>query len=87
MTKQIQLYLYIGIATFMLGIVSYVGYVFWDRAEAKKKVVTQEGTIETKKIEIKTTGIAERAKGEIKQVDKRKNYEADTSFGVHSYSF
>ena len=87
MTKQIQLYLYIGIATFMLGIVSYVGYVFLDRAEVKKKVVTQKETIETKKIEIKTTAIAERAKGEITQVDKEKRNEADTSFGVHSYTF
>lgn len=87
MFKSLQMYIYAVIIVFVVGVLSYIGYVFYDRAEAKKTVVKQKGTIETKKTEIKTTGIAERAKGEIKQVEKRKNYEADTSFGVHSYSF
>ena len=87
MFKNVEMYLYAGIVLFMLGILSYIGYVFYDRAEAKKTVVKQKGTIQTKTVEVKLTGIAENAKGQIQQVDKEQTNEADTSFGVHHYTF
>ena len=87
MTKQIQLYFYIGIATFMLGIISYVGYVFYDRAEAKKTIIQKDEVIETKKIEVQTTSIAQKAKGEIEQINKEDTHEADTSVGTHHHPF
>lgn len=87
MFKQIQLYLYIGIATFILLVVSYVGYVFYDRAEAKETIIKKDAVIEAKKIEVKTTSIAQKARGKIEQINKEEAREADTTFGVHNYSF
>ena len=87
MFKNAQMIMIVSIVVFMLSILSYITYVFYDRAEVKRTVIKQEGTIQTKTVEVKLTGIAENAKGQIQQVDKEEINEADTSFGVHHYTF
>jgi len=87
MFKNVKAYLYTGIVLFVVAILSYVAYVFHDRAEAKKTIVEKETIIETQKTEMQLTSIAEKAKGKIEQINKEKHHEADTSSGVHSYTF
>jgi len=87
MFKNVQAYLYAGIVLLVVAILSYVAYVFHDRAAAKKTIVEKETIIETQKTEMQLTSIAEKAKGKIEQINKEKTHEADTSFGVHSYTF
>jgi len=87
MFKNVQAYLYAGIVLVVMAILSYVAYVFHDRAEAKKTIMQKETIIETQKVETQLTSIAEKAKGKIEQIEKEKTHEADTSFGVHSYTF
>lgn len=87
MFKNVQVYLYTGIALCMIALFSYIAYVFHDRAEAKKTILQKDTVIKTQKVETKLTSIAEKAKGKIEQIEKEEPHEADTSFGVHSYTF
>ncbi len=80
-------YIYVAAALFVAAVFSYVGYVFYDRAEAKKTIAKKESVIQTKIVEVDLAGVAEKAKGQIEQIDKEDNNEADISFGVHHYTF
>jgi len=87
MFKNVQMYIYAGLILFAISVLSYIGYVFYDRAEAKKTIIKKDGVIETKKIEVQTTSIAEKAKGAIEQINKEDTHEADTSVGTHHHPF
>ena len=87
MFNQLKIYLYMAVVVLIISMLSYVGYVFYDRAEVKKSIIKKDAVIATQKIEVQTTSIAEHAKGKIEQIDKEVTDEAPSTIGVHQYTF